>query len=331
VRNQFEQGFRGELEKAAKPSLSPDEYVEQAYRTSWMSAVVEGAAPKEYEKGRKRCNAAIAYWKTKERPLEILMIHGSGRDRTNSCAGRESNSTRLLREGVKVLDGRPVNVSEVHLRDRKYNRMEACNNCLSTASSLCGYSCDCFPLTGEPAQLIYPKILKADVILMSSGVKQASMDSRLKTLLDRLISLDGGYEREEWKPKTQEFISSEIKRSREHVDYIPRLAGRVVAYFLSSKDQMNPDDQEKKTDYTGMVAESLWTGNDAYLMHHPDPYYVCFYGKWDEDYSHDAARMLKMKDVLEAARQLVLSTVEMAVRFRTEGYPPIKDRRVNRT
>lgn len=327
----FEDGFDEEMGKIAHAPTSPKQYVETVYRTPAFEVISDEDSKREYAKCRKRCDAAIAHWEKKDRQLEVLAIHGSGRDLKDSCAQAESNSTRLLREGLKALEDSNAHVTEVHLRERKYNRIEGCNNCVSTASSHCGYPCDCFPLTGEPAQMIYPLILKADVILMSSGVKQASMDSRLKMLIDRLISLDGGYARKEWAPKDREFRDARIKESQENVVYIPRMANRVAAYFLSSKDQKNPDDLKAGTDYVGMVSDALWTGNNAYLMKHPDPFYVCFFGRWDEDYSYDHGRMLKMDPLIDQARQLVLTAVKMADQFRRTGYPPIQDQRVNRT
>jgi multimeric flavodoxin WrbA len=42
-------------------------------------------------------------------------------------------------------------------------------------------------------QELYPLVLKCDVMLCSTGVNQSAMSTRLKTFLDRLISLDGGF------------------------------------------------------------------------------------------------------------------------------------------
>jgi multimeric flavodoxin WrbA len=50
---------------------------------------------------------------------------------------------------------------------------------------------DCFPW--DPMQELYPLVLKSDVMLCSTGVNQSAMSTRLKTFLDRLISLDGGF------------------------------------------------------------------------------------------------------------------------------------------
>lgn len=60
------------------------------------------------------------------------------------------------------------------------------HNCVSTASLMCQFPCLCHPM--DPMQDLYPKTLRADVLLMSTPVNQAAMSTRLKAYLDRLIS-----------------------------------------------------------------------------------------------------------------------------------------------
>ena len=313
--------------------MTPKEYAKLVYQTPHFEEISDEDQAKEYTNVVKRANDAIEYWRSTDRPLEVLAIHGSGRDTKDSCAQHQSNSAQLLQYGLGALDKeKGINVVELPLRSREYNKIEPCNNCVSTTSRLCGFPCDCFPLMEEPAQMIYPQMLRADVILISSGVKQASMDSRLKLLIDRCISLDGGYSRPEGlKPKDMKFRDEQIKLSRERVDYVPRLWGRVGAYFITSKDHTNPFYQGAGVDYIGMVAKSLKIGNDSYGIFHPSPSYVGWAGRWNEDYSYDPERLERSEKGKEASRALVLSAVGMAKKFRAEGYPKFEITRVNRT
>lgn len=95
-------------------------------------------------------------------------------------------------------------------------------------------------------QELYPLVLKCDVMLCSTGVNQSAMSTRLKTFLDRLISLDGGffvgadqYEQKgpEWRDKCIALAARLSSTGQLHYD--ARMWGRVAAYFITSKDEKN--------------------------------------------------------------------------------------------
>src|SRR5450755_1750682 len=75
---------------------------------------------------------------------------------------------------------------------------------------------------------------------------QSAMSTRLKTFLDRLISLDGGffvgadqYEQKgpEWRDKCIALATRLSSTGQLHYD--ARMWGRVAAYFITSKDEKN--------------------------------------------------------------------------------------------
>lgn len=288
---------------------------------------------KGHETNTKRCRDAISYWKEKDRLLEVLALFGSGRS-TENCSGEISNSTMLLEKGLEeVSEETGINIERVHLNEYT---IEPCNNCLATCSALCGFPCNCFPYAQEGAQRLYPKILRADVLLMSTGVYQSSMATRLKALLDRCICLDGGYyvSPEQYAFKNQEWRQKMIRIStEEEVKYDPRLFGKVCAYFISSKDQNNEEKgaHNMEISYIEMVARQLFDGNDDFMMFHPDPYYVGFAAKPNEDYSYDKLRLSKDAELHKKAKSLVRAAVKLAQDFRKNGYPELKDTRKNRT
>lgn len=312
--------------------MTPEEYTERAYRTPITEALSEEDQREQHALNVRNCVQAAEEFKIEDRPLRILAIHASGRDRKDSCAQAQSNSKLLLQKGLDAIDPKTgIEIEELSLRDREYNRIEGCNSCVSTASALCHFPCSCYPLATEGAQLIYPKILRADVLLFSSGVKQSAMDARLKILLERLISLDGGYflSAESWAPKDEKMRDRMIALSQSNVVYDPRMFGRVAAYFITSKDQHNP--ATPQIDYVRMVAESMYIGNSDFGMFHPEPYYVGWGARPNEDYSHDHARLLIDDETAKASRDLVERATAMAMRFRREGYPAWDGGRENRT
>ena len=309
--------------------------------TQWQEIRYGSNAPdadfSEYRKGHetnvRRCQEAVEYWRKKDRPLEVLALFGSGRG-VNNCSREISNSTMLLEKGLEEISSdEPIHIERVHLNEYT---IEPCNNCLATCSALCGFPCNCFPYPHEGAQRLYPLILRADVLLISTGVNQSSMSTRLKALLDRCISLDGGYyvAPEEFALKDQAWRQKMIRLSTEHeVHYDPRLFGKVCAYFITSKDQENPEKGVHNMDisYIELVAKQLYDGNDDFLMFHPDPYYVGFSAVPNEDYAYDKQRLSEDIEVHKKAKALVRSAVTLAQNFRKNGYPPMNPKRKNRT
>jgi multimeric flavodoxin WrbA len=300
----------------------------EAFYGEWseIPEISEDMIRKQHAVNTQNCKHALKHFHKKDRKLEVLVIHGSPRSAI-SCPQELSNSQALLRYGMEAIPPH-ANVEEVNLRD--YN-ISPCNGCVSSTSALCNFPCSCFPF--DPMQKLYPKVLKCDVLLISTGVNQSMVSTRLKAFLDRLISLDGGYfiEPEQMGYKTPEFKARAVEISKNGAgEYNQRMFGRVAAYFISSKDQDNPM-PPTGWNYGKTVAEALYHSNADYGIHHAEPYYVIAASNPFEDYSHDKYRLHKNKEAQDKAKEVVLKALELAKKFRKEGYPEFKPGRYNRT
>src|SRR5262245_10269004 len=208
----------------------------------WWENVSNADSKKKHAENVRACLAAADYHNRKKRPLHILLIHGSSRSSFNSTAKELSNSQLLLRSAIEPWRKKAgFEITEIALREYA---IEPCEGCYSTCSALCGFPCNCFPW--DPMQKLYPLVLKCDVMLCSTGVTQSAMSTRLKTFLDRLISLDGGFfvapdqyeaKGEEWRDKCLALSLQLSHSGRLHYD--ARMWGRTAAYFITSKDQKN--------------------------------------------------------------------------------------------
>jgi len=310
------------IPESEQKQYSIPEYINAAYAEWWQFLDMKEVA-EVYKVNQKACKDAIKEYK--KGPIKVLAIHGSGRGNViTSCAHELSNSQMLLKEGLKVLDEDDVEVEEVVLRDYK---IEPCNNCYSTSSALCGWPCDCFPI--DPMQKLYPKVLRSEVLLMSTGVNQSAMSTRLKAFSDRLISLDGGYYREELQQKDNDFRQKMIKTSTEQkIIYDQRHQGRVCAFFISSKDErdMGGEDGYGRPfiSYVTLVRESLYRGYHDYGCIFAEPWWAVFAANPYEEMSHDKQRLNKDKKAHARAREVVTAAVRKARVLRENPEPPRK-------
>lgn len=270
---------------------------------------------------------------------------GRGYTRSSSLEISQKESALLFQSKIgSLVPGKALDETEIRSRRNNEGRP---SKIVSVAS--CGYvpvydlqiseshefvvegvlvhNCDCFPF--DPMQDLYPRVLRCDVLLCSTGVNQSAMSTRLKTFCDRLISLDGGFLRSEYTPKTSEFRNQAIHASRDgHFEYTQRMFGRVAAYFISSKDEDNPTDSD--FGYIRRVADSLKKGFEDYGMLHADKWYVGNSSKWDEDYSHDKRRLNEDTDLHREAQAVVGQAIYLAEELRKNPPEPEMGRR-NRT
>lgn len=305
------------------PKISPEEFKRVAYDGEWWQLVDAKEARPAHEENIARCAEAIEYHEDASRPLHILVVHGSGRSSVElSCAHEPSNSKLLLRRGLKAVIDDDVVIDEVDLREHK---IEYCNCCYSTASALCGFPCNCFPF--DPMQELYPKVLQCDIMLMSTGVNQSSMSSRLKAFCDRLISLDGGYfvSGAQLKPKDSEWRARAIAVSRNQpIVYDQRMHGRVAAFFVSSKDDLDQekvgDPRDEMPSYVDMTLHSLYTGFWDFGFYFADPWSAVHASMPNEELSSDKRRLNEDKDSHLQAEKAVRAAVALAQEFRAN--PP---------
>lgn len=311
--------------KKFKDDRKVSDIIEQFYGEWWQNEALGKIAPEQYMKNQAIWKRAMDYHKLKNRKLEVLVIHGSPRSNSDiTCAHELSNSQLLLEKGLEAIeDNEDINIERINLRE--YN-ISPCNGCVSTASALCGASCDCFPL--DPMKDLYPKFLISDVILLSTGVNQSMPSSRVKIMMDRMISLDGGFWRTEFNIKNAEFRTKMIELSKDgNIEYAQRMFGRVAAYFISSKDQNNP---YGNYNYIKNVAEMMKSSFDDYGIFHSKEYYASASSKWYEDYSHDKRRLNDNTKAHDFAKKVILEAVKLAEKYRINP-PEFKPGRKNRT
>jgi multimeric flavodoxin WrbA len=320
------------IDHGEKPPINPETFLELYYRTEWWQVVPEGMSKTLHARNVKALQAAQAEYDERDRPLRVLLIHGSGRNPVESCAHEVSSSALLLRTGLKRalpdIPG-PVEVDDVVLRQY---RLEPCNGCYSTSSAWCHAPCSCFPADGM--QELYPRILRADVLLQSTPVNQSMISTRLKTLIDRLISLDGGLflDADQYRTKDEAFKRQCMALAASgNFSYTPRLAGRVCAYVISSKDQTNilGGAREGPT-YAEMVSQALKSSWHDYGCLHPEKWYVLAAANPYEEMQYDKAHYNKQPELAVQAEEMVKQALALARDVRRLGHVPAVDR-VNRT
>lgn len=300
----------------------------------WWELVDSNEAKKAHATNIKNVKEAVVQYNEPDRPLRILVVHGSGRSGNKSAAIEWSNSQLLLKsslEIVKEIDPK-IEIEEVNLREYQ---IEPCNGCLSTTSGLCGFPCDCFPF--DDMQKLYPKVLRSDILFCSTPVNQSAMASRLKLFADRLVSLDGGFYRteEQFVAKNAELKSKLMAlEASNQTAYDQRLYGRVAAYFISSKDDGNPLVATNKINYTKEyvkpVAQSLKDGFEDYGYFHDDDFYVGAVSNPDVGYMFDKETLMQNKEALEHGKKVVEKAIKLAKKLK-KNLPPFKSDRINRT
>lgn len=309
------------------------DYYRDLREKGWMGFSTWESAKKQHKLNLQTLKAVEEWRKNPQRPISVLMVHGSGRHPEVSCAKEMSNSQLILERGYDLAK------AEFNKHDVDENRLilremyiEPCNNCVSTCSALCNFSCTCF-VGDDMTVKAYPMILWADVILISTGVNQSMVSSRTKMFLDRLISLDGGYYMEELPVKDAAFRDKMIKLSQDKPVYDQRLFGRVAGYIITSKDHDNKLEDgidHGKFSYEDLVAGSLKHNFADYGIFHADPYYHIAAADPNVEYSYDKVEYNKQEHA-DKAKEVILAALELSYKFRVNP-PKFKGgARINRT
>ncbi len=126
-----------------------------------------------------------------KKKIKALGISGSARDAFDMAA-EDSNSEFLLKECLKELKKLGAKTELIPLR--KYN-IQPCKACYSTTNTQCHFFCSCYPRGTEAgddmSNILYDKILEADILVFSTPVNNFKISSFMALFLDRCISLDG--------------------------------------------------------------------------------------------------------------------------------------------
>jgi multimeric flavodoxin WrbA len=118
-------------------------------------------------------------------------IAGSARDEFDMAA-ESSNSEFLLKEALAELKNNGLETELIELR--KCN-IKPCKACYSTTNTHCHFYCSCYARGTDRADdmsnILYDKILAADIIIFATPINNFKMSSMTALFLDRCISLDG--------------------------------------------------------------------------------------------------------------------------------------------
>lgn len=314
--------------------------------SGWGEVVGTEDAIEAHEKNIEAWKKASEEYNEKDRPLRVLAIHGSGRSGPNApgaCGYARSISTELLKKSLEVTKEMDIDieVEEVYLTDLNIN---ACWNCVAITSGQCGAPCDCHP-TDDMHQL-YPKILRSDVILLSTGVNQSMPSSRIKLMVDRMISLDGGFLHTEEDTKVisegkgDKFTSMMMALAAEgKIAYDQRLYGRVGAYFIASKDENNPHktvnhleepDGIDKYGYVRLVGYTLKDNFESYGFFHDPKYIASAVADPDIDYMYDMETFRDNDKSHKEGKEVVKRAILLAKKLK-DDLPEFYPDRINRT
>ena len=311
----------------------------------WGKVISMEDAKKEHIKNIAAWEKATKEYYEKDRPLRILVIHGSGRADIYGSSDDQPNqgsvSSAFLNRCMKVVDkiDKTIEVEEVNLTKLNIN---PCWNCVAVTSGLCGAPCDCHPV--DDMHQLYPKLIRNDIHFISTGVNQSAMSSRLKLMVDRMISLDGGFfhDEDQFGTKDQAFITKmKLLAESGQIAYDQRLYGRVGGYFISSKDQNQPrvptnamgensDKDIEKLGYARLVAYSLKDGMIAYGYFHDPEYWAVAAADYDIDYMYDMETMENNKKAHEKGERVIRNAIKLAKQLKKD-LPEFVPDRINRT
>lgn len=318
--------------------LTVDQY-NKISNAGWSQVIPWETAIEYHKQNVVAWKKAAEEYKQSDRPLRILAVHGSSRTVTDACAAgyAGSHSMYLLQQSLEVVKeiDPDIEVEEVHLAD--YN-IEPCWNCVAVTSGLCGAPCDCHPI--DEMHKLYPKVIRSDIMFCSTGVNQSAMSTRLKAFLDRLISVDGGFFREEPASKDEEFITKVMLLAEAgEIAYDQRMYGRVGGYFIASKDDKNDlvpanhldeEDGMDKLGYVRPVAFSLKDGMESFGFFHDPMYFAAARHNPHIDYMYDRETLVDHPDEIEEGKEVVRRAIALAKKLK-EDLPPFVSDRVNRT
>ena len=161
-------------------------------------------------------------------------------------AQEDSNSERLLAACLQHCNKLGANSEMIKLRDY---RIEYCKACYSTTNTQCHFYCSCYPKgtpTGDDmSNILYDKILEADVIIFATPVNNFKVSSLMSLFLDRCISLDGSL-----KPANPDFTKDRnlnIKHTKfVHMSadkkipgsgFLKRFAGKVSGIIVTGHEE----------------------------------------------------------------------------------------------
>lgn len=183
--------------------------------------------------------------KKSKNKIIALGISGSARDQFD-MASEDSNSEFLLGETLKELKLLGAKTELIPLR--KYS-IKPCKACYSTTNTQCHFLCSCYPkgtdLGDDMSNLIYEKILQADIIIFSTPVNNFKISSYMALFLDRCISLDGslppadpeGTKNRELNIKHTKFVELFADDQIPGSGFLRRFIGKVAGVIVTGHEE----------------------------------------------------------------------------------------------
>jgi len=185
------------------------------------------------------------YLSKKGGALKAIGVSGSARDEFDMAA-ENSNSEFLLAEALGELKKEGVETELIQLR--KYN-IKPCKACYSTTNTHCHFYCSCYPRGTDTADdmsnVLYDKILNADIIIFATPVNNFKMSSMMALFIDRCISLDGSLPPADQKiPKNRElnikhtkFVEMMADDSVAGSGFLRRFSGKIAGVIVTGHEE----------------------------------------------------------------------------------------------
>jgi len=181
----------------------------------------------------------------KNKRVKVLGISGSARSK-DDMAQEDSNSEALLNKCLEHCKKIGADTEMIKLRDYK---IEHCKACYSTTNTQCHFYCSCYP-KGTPngddmSNILYDKVLGADVIIFATPVNNFSMSTLMKAFIDRCISLDGSLKPanpeftkdRELNIKHTRFIETNFDQKVPGSGFLRRFAGKVGGIIVTGHEE----------------------------------------------------------------------------------------------
>jgi multimeric flavodoxin WrbA len=177
--------------------------------------------------------------------IKVLGVSGSARDELD-MAQEKSNSEELLM--ICLDECRRLGADTELIKLRKYD-IKHCKACYSTTNTQCHFYCSCYP-KGTPAaddmsNVLYDKILEADVIIFASPVNNFKISTLMSAFVDRCISLDGSLKPadpnatkdKELNTKHMKFIELTADNEIPGSGMLRRFSGKVAGIIITGHEE----------------------------------------------------------------------------------------------
>lgn len=183
--------------------------------------------------------------KRKKEKIRAIGISGSARDQFD-MASENSNSEFLLNQCLDELKKLGVETELIPLRE--YD-IRYCKACYSTTNAQCHCQCSCYPKNtpraDDMSNILYDKILAADIIIFATPVNNFKISSLMALFLDRCISLDGSLApADPENPKNKElnirhtkFIEANADPKIQGSGFLRRFSGKVAGIIVTGHEE----------------------------------------------------------------------------------------------